>query len=293
MARFFFMILACVADNPLGARGQLEILNYCNEPLTFTYVRIHEDSLNPDTNGSIPALSSYSTACYDGRKVVANLSNCVVETVHMFCPAVVKVECLGTRCSAIQTQAPCQTLQDDVEAFCPARSSSVSQGDGCPICECDANTVCFGQDCADGVSRSNNASCVPDDWDVDVPTSTPVPTSVPVPKPSVSPVLVTSAPTATPTVFQKSSKSSKASSLAVLIMAILAGGIAACAIRQTIVRNRQSRLSGLYVDIPSSDVTYTRHTPLRRPPGHRRGEEGHDRGSLEMMMHDDDDDERL
>lgn len=231
------------------------------------------------------------------------------------------------RCSAAEILSPCSALDLKKDAFCPARSKPLETkseiqwdsmrcgGSGmvylesryfeyttaCPVCKCEPGTQCYGNDCGkcgrvNGsalVSRSTDAACIPDSWlvsPVPVQATSAAPTPAPVqaisnsstPSSTRAPTLAPAAPSAPAGAPSKAVR--RASSMAVLVIAILAGGIAACAIRNVVVKQYRHRRSslGLYVDIPSTDfptVEYQRQLS-------RRG--SNYRGSVEMMVHDND-----
>jgi len=136
------------------------------------------------------------------------------------------------------------------------------------------------------VSRSTRASCVPHTW------VTSKPTHAPTPKPHASPGGHSSTNddqfdiTAAPTIIGKdaAARAKQASNMAAFIIACLAAGIAACAIRQAIAKQRRfhnPRRSNMYVDIPSDGDVHTFSKIRGSAPG------AHSMDAIEMHVHGD------
>ena len=223
-----------------------------------------------------------------------------------------------SQCGAREVHEQCVGWAD-MASFCPARSSELKEthfdvstyqcgGGGvvassysagldsathCPLCRCDHPSECVGEDCeACGgvVSRSADAACVPAAWAKLSPADVPVTTLAPAKSPQRAPTKP-SAPTAGGKAAPSSSSStaapttlpsgatSAASSTAAILIALIAGGITACAIRQAVVKRRKREALGQggaqFVDIPNRPVAFTA-TPVSNPlagmrPGGRGG----------------------
>ena len=182
----------------------------------------------------------------------------------------------------------------DMDSFCPARSTELKEthfdvgkyrcgGKGvfpssysagldavthCPLCRCNHPSECVGDDCGDCggvVSRSADVACVPESWAKLSPADVPVATLAPARSPHSSPSSHHSS-TAAPSMLP-SGATSTASSTAAILIALVAGGITACAIRQAVVKRRKREAVGgaQFVDIPNRPVSFTAtqvHNPL-------------------------------
>mmetsp|Transcript_29804 Transcript_29804/g.96146 ORF Transcript_29804/g.96146 Transcript_29804/m.96146 type:complete len:354 (+) Transcript_29804:82-1143(+) len=186
-------------------------------------------------------------------------------------------------CSLTEVHEICQVVDGDADlrAFCPPRSTPMSELDEgdfsaclparkagfplvektrCPLCLCVDGTSCHPGphcgDCQNAVTRSAVSSCRPHNWTTAQPSR--APTKGPekkedVPEPSPAP--------ATPAAADKK-QARRASNVAAFVIALLAVGIAACAVRQAVVKQRRFNAprSGLYVDIPSMPGSgFSRH----------------------------------
>ena len=211
-------------------------------------------------------------------------------------------------CTLTDTHQPCNLLSiDRLASYCPPRSSpwnskkalssscpypalkddtTLIEKTRCPLCTCDQeSSECFGDQCdsCDGtVTRSAISTCKPKKWTLG-PTASPVlaPTQHPAEPEKRNP---TPEPTTNKGVTQKDENNARrASNMAAFVIALLAAGIAACAIRQAVVKQRSrfhAPRSGLYVDIPS-----TLPTDGPRSSNGQRRSSGRSSSAIEMMMH--------
>ena len=242
--------------------------------------------------------------------------------------SVVVIECVDDdpkspwKCGAREVHEECLGW-GDMTSFCPARSTELGRstsfheskytcGGGavlassysagldastkCPLCGCDAGTECVGRDCdacGGAVSRSADVACVPRAWANLAPPDVPVATPAPAPSPRAAtddddddaPFMAggTLAPTAL------ADRSTGASSAAAILIALIAGGITACAIRQAVVKRRKREAAGgsTYVDIPhrSPGALFAVAPPVGNPLSAARGyDEIADRGPADQEL---------
>ena len=176
-----------------------------------------------------------------------------------------------------------------------AYSSGLDVATHCPLCACDSGTVCVGDDCAKcggSVSRSADVACVPPAWAAmaggGAATQTQPPAKAPYTPPRDNPTpsnghhevapsrRATFAPTAVPTTIAQ--RSSNASSTAAILIALIAGGITACAIRQAVVKKRKREALGAstYVDIPNRPMAAFTQATVHNPMAHGGAAKGYD-----------------
>lgn len=241
----------------------------------------------------------------------ASAFGCSASEIHEPCAALEAVE--TAFCPARSTQATTSKEVDDSpcggEGLLKVGSKYVfDKATTCPVCVCDTGTSCVGSECTKCgesgmlVARSVDASCIPNKWITAAPTQADAgggdkPSSGNHPKPTYRAPVYHSKPTHSPTLVPTTvpdftrRRARRASSMAVLVIAVLAGLIAACAIRQTVVKQRRaggyrSGGAGLYVDIPSTEAPMafrSQHAASRQQP--MRGGQQRSRGGVELMAH--------
>jgi len=227
-----------------------------------------------------------ATAMAGGRALVVDPAGGAVLDAQTLCPV-----------CACRAGAECASHADAAAHACNTDVDATVEG------------TCFAAiDGVDGfsttfASRSSRTACVPNDWidltappafnllddddDDDGGKSGPPKTPAPTPRPTTPAPTETHAPTAYGDRDQKKKAAAarRASNMAAFVIAFLAVGVAACAIRQAVVKQRRLRAprAGLYVDIPSDAAELTSSGAGSAPRRVSSGGRGVF-GGIEMMM---------